>query len=541
MLTRLDRWAWGIFALAAVAATVLILWFGRDTTLSADEMTWFMQTPGLDLHGALEPHIGHLILTTRLVYAAIFSAIGVSYLPFQLLTIAVVVLTSALLLAYAGRRVGKGAALGPACVLLVFGSDPAHLLSGNGFTVIGALACGLGALVALDRDDRRGDVIACLLLCLGVVTYTVVLPFVVGVAVTVLLRDDRVRRAWIFLAPLVIYGAWWLWSLSTDVSSSSQISPEDVLLVPSWSFQSLGAGLAALSGLDYKFTEEGVAGVGPALALLAIGALVLSRRGRPVGRMLWAALAIAVTLWAMGAVASSEIRAPDYSRYMYPDALVILIAAAWAAAGSRWSSRVVAGILVVAAIGVMTNVILLRDAGVVNRADAEQQRAVLAGIQVAGTNAQPHFVPKDSPGPILFSFGQVYSTGTYLAAADRYGDIGYSTAELAGEPEQLREVADSNLVGALGLSLQPSDEKQLAGCNEVAAGEDALLEPGASVVLRSVAGGDVSLRRLADAAGPTVGTRAPGAPAPLTLPPHDLARDWQLSATADVRVCPAGP
>jgi hypothetical protein len=541
MLSRLDRWAWGVFAAAAVAATVLILWFGRDATLSADEMTWFMQTPNLDLHGVLEPHIGHLILTTRLVYAAIFSMIGASYLPFQLLTIAVVVLTSALLFVYAGRRVGKAAALGPACVLLVFGSDPAHLLTGNGFTVIGALACGIGALVALDRDDRRGDLLACLLLCLGVVTYTVALPFVVGVAVAVLLRDDRRQRAWIFLVPLVVYGAWWLWSLGTDVSSSGQISPEDVLLVPSWSFQSLGAGLSALSGLDYPFSDEGMADAGSALALLAIGALVWSRRGRPVGRMLWAALAIAVTLWAMGALVSSDVRAPSHPRYLYPDALVILIAAAWAAAGSRWSSRVVGGILAVAAVGVMTNVMLLRDAGIVNRADAEQQRAVLAGIQVAGANAQPDFVPENSPGPILFSFGQVYATGTYLAAADRYGDVGYSPDELATKPEQLREVADANLVGALGLSLQPSEQKNFGECNEVPAGSPVGLQPPGSIALRSEAGGDVSLRRFADAGGASVGTLAPGTPAELTLPADDVEQEWTLTSTTDLRVCPATP
>ncbi len=65
--------AWPLFAVAAAIATILILWWGRDRTLSADEMIWFMQTPDLDLGGAFEPHVGHLILTTRLVYKAVFS------------------------------------------------------------------------------------------------------------------------------------------------------------------------------------------------------------------------------------------------------------------------------------------------------------------------------------------------------------------------------------------------------------------------------------------------------------------------------------
>ena len=106
---------------------------------------------------------------------AIFSTLGVGYLPFRLLTVGTVILTAGLFYAYAGRRVGKLAALAPTLVLLVFGSDWSHFLSGNGFTVIGALACGVGALLALDRDDRAGDVLAAALLSLGVVTYTVAL------------------------------------------------------------------------------------------------------------------------------------------------------------------------------------------------------------------------------------------------------------------------------------------------------------------------------------------------------------------------------
>ena len=108
-----DRMAWPLFGIAAFIATILILWLGRDRTLSADEMTWFMQTPDLDLGGAIEPHAGHLILTTRLVYKAAFSVFGVGYLPFQLLTIGTVILTAGLFFAYAGRRAGQARGTGP--------------------------------------------------------------------------------------------------------------------------------------------------------------------------------------------------------------------------------------------------------------------------------------------------------------------------------------------------------------------------------------------------------------------------------------------
>ena len=44
-------------------------------------------------------------------------------------------------------------------------------------------------------------------------------------------------------------------------------------------------------------------------------------------RDLWATLAIALSLWLMGTISVAVIRTPDSSRYLYPGALVVLIAA----------------------------------------------------------------------------------------------------------------------------------------------------------------------------------------------------------------------
>ncbi len=55
---------------AMAGALALIIWLGRGTTFSVDELAWFANTPGLDLGDAFAPHGGHLILTSRLVYLA---------------------------------------------------------------------------------------------------------------------------------------------------------------------------------------------------------------------------------------------------------------------------------------------------------------------------------------------------------------------------------------------------------------------------------------------------------------------------------------
>lgn len=543
--SRLEPLAWPLFAGAALSATVLVLYLGRGRTFSADEMTWFMQTPDLGLGGALEPHVGHLILTSRLIYDAVYSTLGVGYLPFQVLTMAMVVLTAGLLVAYAGRRVGKIVAVAPALILLVFGSDADHLLAGNGFTVVGALACGLGALLALDRDDRRGDMIACGLLCLGVVTYTVALAFVVGVGVSILLGRDRWRRIWIVAAPVAIYGAWWLWALGSSTSSEGQIVLTDVTLFPSWAFQSLSGALSALAGLDFPFGNDAPE-LGPTLALLALIALAWRFRAAPASRMLWTTLAIALTLWMMGAISRSVseflMRTPDSSRYLFPSAVVVLITAACAAAGVRWSRSSLLALFLIATVGAATNIALARQAGASSRAESMLVRADLAAIDIAGANADPSYVPAEAPLPIAFSFTDGRTSGTYLAAAARYGGLGYSPEELRASAEPFKQGADVTLAGALGLALRPAAERPSGDvCLELGPGADRVpsveLAPGGSVALESKRPAAIQVRRFAGVTGVDVGEVAPGEAQALSVPADPLPDPWRLTSDAPVRAC----
>jgi hypothetical protein len=479
------------------------------------------------------------MLTTRLVYKAVFSAFGVGYLPFQLLTIGVVILTAGMFFAYAGRRVGKLVALAPTLVLLVFGSDSLHLLAGNGFTVIGALACGLGALLALDRDDRTGDVIACALLCLGIATYSVAIPFVVGAAVSVALRDDRWRRAWIVVIPVALYAAWWLWALGSAGSSEDEIALSDLLAFPSWAYQSLSGVLGALAGFDYHF-GDGTNKAGPTLAVLAlIGVGWRFRRG-PVPRMAWAALATVLALWLLGAIAVGALRAPDSSRYLYPGALVVLLVGAWLAAGLEWRRPALIALFLLAATGLATNLAQLRVAGAFSRAEAVQQRAVLAGIQIAGPNADPSYVPKIGPSSITYWTG--LSVGDYLEAAATYGSIGYSPEEVRELAEPLRKLTDQGLVSSLGLALTPSPgdapHRDCIGLGPKPSGTPALeVAPGQTLALESDQPATVEVGRFAQAPSAAVGSLQPDEVMTLSFPAEAIPDPWHVSSAAPTRAC----
>ena len=299
---------------------VLGLWFSRDTTFTLDELYLFSASPQLDLRGLIEPYNGHLVLTTRLVYAATLDVFGAGYLPFRLLTLCSVLLTAGLLFVFAQRRIGAVAALAPTLVLLFYGSDPYHVISGNGFTVLLPLALGIAALLALEREDLGGDLGACVLLCLAIATYSVGVAFVVGTAALILLGADRWRRAWVFLVPALLYGAWFLWSRSQDAGTGEgTVSLGNLLLVPNWMLNSLAAVGTSLLGLNYDYGELG-SNWGPVVAIAALVALAWRLRLGNVPTWLWALMAVPATLWVIGAARGvfPPFRVPQSSRYIFP-------------------------------------------------------------------------------------------------------------------------------------------------------------------------------------------------------------------------------
>jgi hypothetical protein len=544
VLVRAERAGWLLFAALAALATALLFWAGRDTAYSPDELAWFMHSPDLGLDGALQPHAGHLILSTRIVYKLVFEAVGVDYFWFRLLTAATVVLSAALFFAYVSRRIGRVAALAPTAVLLVFGSDATHMVLGNGFTVVGAVACGVGALLALDREDRTGDVLACGLLCLGVATYTVALAFVAGIAVSVLLRGDRWRRIWIVAIPVALYAAWWLWALHLDASSEGQLAPSDIVLFPSWAFQSLAAVLSAVTGLDYEFTANAgnAAGVVFALALLAALGWRLSRGSVPT--MLWALIGAALALWLMGSLARTSLRQPDSSRYLYPGAVTVLLVCAWAAVGTRLSRRALVAIFAIAAIGVATNIALLRDGTDLFRAVAVQTRAELGAIALADGSADPGYVPTGGSPTVALGFTSVAEddlqpTAAYLTASERYGSLGDTPAEIRGGDEATRARADEVLAGATGLALAPTAEQQPGeGCIDLVPGADLSLEPGETALLFGQdQAASISVRRFASATSTSIGTLAPDSGAVLAPPADSITDPWHVSADAPALAC----
>ncbi|HVY79142.1 MAG TPA: hypothetical protein VG898_11605 [Solirubrobacterales bacterium] len=538
-------------------AAILILWLGRGTLFWGDELAILIASPHFSLSDALQPHEGHLILTSRVVYQVLFEVFGTSYLPFRLLTVATVLLTVGLFFVYASRRLPALVALAPCLVLLLFGSDSQHVIFGNGFIVLTAVVCGLGALLALERDDRRGDVAACVLLCLGVASYSVALAFVVGIAVVILLDDERVRRIWVVAIPALLYLAWWLWAQgAAGGNGESNASISHALLFPSWGFQSLSAVLGALSGFGYRFDPTASPPpVGLPLAALALVAFGWRLSQRPFPRTLWAALAIVLALWMLEVlVYDPGWRRPYDPRYLFPMTVTVLVLASEAAAGMRWSRAGIYGLYAVVLGGLAVNATLLREqAAEFRNVSAVQTRAAFTGLELAGSNALDYFYPRPLDGvklplvneqsPISVPISALPEGRSvaeeYRAVSERDGGLGYSVAELRTHGEPAGAEADAVLVGALDPKLVPaaSPASGVTCRRSGSAGASIPLPRGGALLEADGDATEVQVRRF----GATtfgVGTLEPGQPSILRIPAdRSLAPWWVYAPTAPLKVC----
>ena len=534
--TPLDRFAPAILGVAIIISAVVTMYLGRGSTFSGDEMVWIVSSPGMDLGTALQSHGGHLQLVPRAVYKLMLETVGTVYWPYRLLTVASMALLSVLLYRYLVHRVGPALALVPSILMLFFGADPLHVIRGNGFTIVFSIACGIAALLAIERKDLKGDAIACMALVLGAATYTIALPFVAGVALSLVLERSW-KRLWVPAVPLVLYGSWKIWlEATTTLESGGNVYLSSVSDIPRWIFDALSAILSAITGLGYGFTNTSVAGpddlIGPVLAAAAVLALAWRLSRGSIPKALWASLAIGFILWSIQCLASEpsldDYRAPSDTRYLYPGAVVVLLIFGDSVAGIRWSRAAFAVFVAAAVFGIASNISQMSKNGQINRIDAADVRQTVTAAGIFFDEGAGYRVVPGSEPVVTSDVSIVIPT----MATRPYGGIDYSNPEIAAQPQANRLALDRELAGFQNIELTEGDGEQRR-CRTLRSrvGDSSAAElPSGKITLKSGKyGGVVSIGRFSDGEAielgsiPASSARSLSSPKPLFDPPWRIA------------------
>jgi hypothetical protein len=540
-------------ALALVAVGVWLLLAGRGNAFHGDELYYYAHLVAVDgvpttVHGieyVLAPHNAHGVIAGRLAYEVLFELVGTDYFWFRLVEVIGVLACATLLFLHARRLVSPWLALAFGLSLLTVGSANETLMWPFDLHTVYAAALGLGAIFACERGDRRGDALACGLLTLSVATLEVGLAFAVGVAVSVLLRADRLRRLWIFLVPVALYLAWSVWARKFGQSA---FELENVTLIPSTAARALAAVLGSLLGLNPRDLWAGLTGISAAAwvaAAAAVAALVLRIRRGGLAPAFWVFLATALAYWgtmAMGA------RAPDSTRYIFVGSLLVLLVAVEALRGLRLPRALAPVAFLVVAFAFWPNLEKLNDGRRSELRDAAVLRAELGMLDLAGPHsALPGYAPSTDArvGEAYGYLGVGLDTTNYFHGAAEYGELGMSVPEVRAANLEVRHIADASLVGAYAMGLRevtpPPNSRMCPSVTDASAKNVAYFELDSRGALLGAISGPVEIdvsRFVRGLPGVKLGDIERGDWVAVDLPRDRAPDPWRAVVDGPVRVCP---
>jgi hypothetical protein len=541
-----------LLGLAMLVGGSWLIYTARATTFSGDDIYYYASYIGHGYgtvvgHGVeyfISPHNGHLQLSGKIIYRVLFEIFGAHYWVFRLVNTIAILLAVGLFFVLAAKRVGYVVALAPAALLIVFGYAYEPLIWAFDMHTTFALAFGLAAVLALEREDRKGDLLCLLCLLLSVSFIELGVAFSVGVAVSVLMRSDRWRRCWIFLIPLVLYAVWWVWAQHFHQPSTIQLA--NVTLIP----KVTGESLAVLAGTVTGVTPTGgngtiqvipitAAGWGIAAAAVALLVRYLVR----VRGITWTFWVFSATVFAYWVTIALGDRAPAAGRYVYPSAFLILLAFADALRSARWGTVATVAVFVVAAIAVPRNVYNLWLGRQTQINDATATKVEVAMIDLGGGNIEAGFIP-DNDHQVIRKQGRVavsLPAIEYKRAGKEFGSLAESLEAVRAEPMKQRELADATLAGGYRLALAPAGPSS----NCAPAGEKGTEVPAGEVRSGVVTFGsksnapvEVRVSRFAkEGQGIPVGTLQPGEWASVNIPRDSDEEPWQITVSGPAEIC----
>jgi hypothetical protein len=546
-LTQLDQRKLALLGLAVAVVTSAALLISVDSHLTfiSDDWELLIKRHGWSPGVFLDPFHENIVFGPAVLYKLLLAIFGMgSALPFHLVSVSLFLASAVLLFVYLRRRVGDWPALIGAIAILFLGAAFEDLLWAFQMGYFASMAAGLGMLLALDRSDRRGDRIACVLLVASLAFSSLGLVFAAGaLADLVLSRRPRARRAYVVLGPLALFAVWWLgWGRNVE----SHLSFHNLEYLPSYVFSAAGAGITSLLGLATGGGGEPsqphlIWGKALLVVAIALAAVRVARQGR-VSPGLAVALTIGLSFWVLAGLNRNPERFPTSSRYQYPSAVFLLLITAETLRGLRLPRLGIALAAAVTGAALAGGLSLLHHYAQRWERAADTVRSSLAAVDIAGASTERRLT-------ITFRPSVTVPARAYLAAAREHGSPAFTEAELEARPQVDRKRADLTLAKALGLRLSsPGRPVRTASCRALrasAGGHTGLALPHGSFTLvnETSAPVEVLLSRFSEGFSVGLGPLPAGVESALTIPADNSSRPWNLGLRGEgpVRLCTTRP
>jgi hypothetical protein len=524
-----------------ISGVLLLHWLGR-LTFWRDEWDFLLHRRSWSVGTFLDPFVEHLLAVSILIYKVGVSAFGMdSARPFQLVAVALFLLSVGLLFVYVRRRVGEWLALAAILPVLFLGPSWDDLLFPFQMALFGSVACGIAALLLIERRDRSGDLLAMGLLTVSLLFSDLGIPFVAAATVELAFDRQRWRRAFVVAVPTAL---WLIWYAGWGHQAQTFISFSNFARSPSYILDGLASSLSTWLGLGSSAYDPSPLDWGQPLLVLAL-ALVVWRLYVSRGRSprLAAMTVLLLGFWGLAALNTNPFAPATAGRYQYIGIVLMALVASELAAGLRVRRYATVALVLVGVIAATVNGVRLRDAANGLAGIAQQERGGLAALELARGIVPSNFKLTQQNSGV--DYLGLLDAGPYFSAVDAYGSPAYSAEELASAPPAARGAADKVSAAAMGIRLQSGGRAQPGTCVQLdpATAPAIVAVPAEGVVLRaSMAGPGVAVRRYATDSFPVaLGPLAARRMELLRIPADRSARSWsaQLSGGGAVTACRA--
>ncbi len=445
-----------VILLAFAGAAAVLLYVGRDQTVRGDAL-YYAGRLGSEpfLRGVFHsPANKYLVAAPLVLYDGMFHAFGLSAdLPYRIVSTALVLLCGWLFFVLARRRIGF-AAIVPTVLLLLLGTGWETVLTVIRLPSLIATAAGLAALILLDRDGPRDEIWAGGLLSLAVLSHPGGLPYVAAAAVIVACRarERRWTSVLTVVPAIVIYGSWYLFlRVPSTPSLAAPTGLGDVISFAAHSWVTL---VADVSGLAMVTAHPSYA---QAINQLAAGALlgalvvVLAVHRRQVApRFLGLLLALAISLCSARLSPGGAFRTPDATRYLHAEVVLFLLVTVELISITRPKVWVLGLSAAALGLGLIYNLDALRGGGATARFNSQVALGAYSAYDLAGSQATRSHAGRSGGGSFAATGA---SPRDYERAADAFGHVGLSSAELSTASGAARRASDSALAQVLDLTV----------------------------------------------------------------------------------------
>ena len=308
--------------------------------------------------------------------------------------------------------------------ILVLGFGWEYVLWAVNIGFVASIALGVCALLALDRGTARSAQVACGLLVLALACSEFTVAFALGIAAELLCRGDRLKRAYVWIVPLVLYGAWWL------AYHEPSMAVQNLFSAPAYAVDLAAAAAGGLFGLDLHWGR----------VLLAIAAVLVLRRLAAPGALTSRAVGVLVTagaFWLFVALGRAQLGDPTAPRYVYTGVVLLALILAESWHGIRLDMPAIVVATIAALIALAGNIHMMTNGEAGLRLGSQVVRAELGALELARPFASPallidpHYMPGMAAGPY---FAAVSTLGS-SAADDPQRILGEGNAGRAAADE----------------------------------------------------------------------------------------------------------